>query len=332
MALFGLLCVAISFAGMFLMHNPALHNPALHEAAGVHPAIAGIDLFFACVYAFCLWTVVGLFRLRRWARYSAIVIGILIFTICGLLSALMFVLPHFARTAGKAAVSHAQLSLILTILIVIGIFYAATALIGLWLVVYFNLKRVRSAFATGGAALTEDQISADSEYNLWRGVVIAFACLMLAGSVFLLGMAWLRLPFMLFGMIFRGNSACIIALVFAAIQLFVGVGLLVRLRSAYWTAVGWQVFSVLSMALLLVPSYAARTLALGNEFSRRWMPFQMNAQINSTMGSAGFLSMQQHWLVMAGIGGIAMFLIFAYALFRCRRWYLGDDPMSTLYK
>ena len=96
----------------------------------------------------CFWTVVGLFRFRLWARYSMIVLGVLDFLFFASLSAGLvwlrsnpFVVAMEARPNPGMPVSPGAL------MIGLSAFYAVLALIGVWWVVYFNLARVRLAFA-----------------------------------------------------------------------------------------------------------------------------------------------------------------------------------------
>lgn len=315
-AVLGLLGVAFSFIGMFLMHNPALHHAARHEGASAQAVVAGTDLVLSGILVFCLWTVVGLFRLRRWARYSVVVVGILIFILASAMSALMLVLRHFVSASPKATMSLAQLSLISMVLVAFGAFYAVIALVGLWWAVYFNLKHVRRAFA-GGSAMIEGQTVVETPCGPWQVVVIVFACLMLFGSVMVLGLASLRMPFFWLGILIHGKSAIAVYLAFAIVQLFIGIGLLTKLRPAYWTAVGWQVFGVLNTALFLIPGYAARALAAGTEATRR---FTLPSPINQPAA----LHLQREFMVLGGALSLALILVFLYALLRCRRSYLGS--------
>lgn len=310
----GLLSVAWSFAGVFLMHNQVLPKGSAVEAT-----IGGVDLFFAGALLFCVWTAVGLFRLRPWARYSIITIGVLVFAFCGIISAAMFVLRHFAPTLAGMAGAAAPSPELGIVFVAIGLFYAASALIGVWWVVYFSLRGVRLAFATGGASMTVHEAIAASAYGPWRTVVVVLACLMLLGAAALALMAWLRPPLFLLGVVFRGNGSLALTLLLAALDLFIGVGLLVRLRAAYWTAVAYQAFGVLSMVLMLIPGYTARVLAAGSEFGRRFIA-------SPGVGSSTVVYMQRQFIVLGAIFGLAVMLLFLYALLRCRHWYLGEGP------
>lgn len=319
MALFGLLVIALSFAEMFLMDSPALH-----EAAGTRTTMAGFDLISACFFVFCLWTVVGLFRLRRWARYSVVVIGAALFLLSLAISALLLVVRRFIPAAPPAKMSAAQFHLASGLLIFIAVVYLAFALIGLWWVIYFNLKSVRRAFAAAkiGAILREEQPLPETPDGAWHAVVLAFACLMLFGSLIMLGLASLQVFFFL-GIIVYGKIAIAAYLIFAAIQLFVGIGLLRKLRPAYWTAIGWQVFGAINVALFLIPAYAARVLAAQSVVSGRFsFPLPTN--------QPAMLHMQREFMTLGGAISLVLMLFFLYALLRCRRWYVGGPEAQSI--
>ena len=86
------------------------------------------------------------------------------------------------------------------VMIAFGIFYAAIALIGVWWVVYFNLKSVRMAFA--GVRGESAALPVGNEYGLWLGVIIALGYFMLWGGVLTLVVAWFHAPMFLLGVVF----------------------------------------------------------------------------------------------------------------------------------
>jgi hypothetical protein len=150
MAAFELLSTAFSVVTLFL---------ARHAIAPAIPAVrillALIHLLMLAFVFWCFWTVVGLFRFRPWARYSVVTIGILDFLFFAALSAGLawlrgnpFVAAMDARPNPSMTFSPGALMLGLSA------FYALLALIGVWWTVYFNLARVRVAFAEPRPGLT----------------------------------------------------------------------------------------------------------------------------------------------------------------------------------
>jgi hypothetical protein len=144
MALFGLLCVAVSILTFFLKHDP------VPNIAVVRIIFAAFDLMLLVFVFWCLWTVVGLFRFKLWARYSIIVIGVLDFVFFALLSALMVFARNSPLIGGLDAHPNPGMPFSVgAMMLGLAAFYAALALIGVWWVVYFNLRQVRLAFASG---------------------------------------------------------------------------------------------------------------------------------------------------------------------------------------
>jgi hypothetical protein len=333
MSVFGLLGIGLAFASTFLMPNPALRQ----APGGLAIAAIG-DLILAGLLAFGLWTAIGLFRLRRWARYSVIVIGILIFLMWSGMAALMFVLPHFLPVAVKANLPAQEAGLISKVFVGIAIFELAIGLVGLWWAIYFNFKRVRLAFAAARGVLlptaapsmgeplaTTGAAPPAGQKSFWQVVTVVLAWLMLFGGVMILAFAWIRLPFFFLGITLRGNGSLAGMLVLAAIQIFAGAGLLRKLPSAYWTAVASQVIGILNAVSLLIPSIAARATEVSNEFSRLWIPQPPDSFINSTQ----LASFQRYSIMAGGVFSVLILLFFLYAFYRCRSWYLGDSRTAV---
>jgi len=92
-----------------------------------------------------IWTVVGLFQLKPWARFSILALGALDLCFFGVQCVGLLMLRgryDFSMTmpTGPGAV---QVS---TLLLEIAAFDAVLALIGVWWLVYFSLAHVRVAF------------------------------------------------------------------------------------------------------------------------------------------------------------------------------------------
>ena len=144
MGAFGLLSIAFSVVTLFLTSHAIA--PAIPT---VRILLAVVHLVLLAVVFWCFWSVAGLFRFRPWARYSIIVLGILDFLFFAALSAALvwlhgnpFVTAMDARPNPSMPFSPG------TLMLGLSAFYAVLALIGVWWVVYFNLSRVRLAFAS----------------------------------------------------------------------------------------------------------------------------------------------------------------------------------------
>jgi hypothetical protein len=147
---FGLLSLSFSIVTLFLTsHAIAPTIPT------VRTLLAVAHLLMLAAVFWCFWTVVGLFRFRRWARYSIVVIGILDFLFFAALSAgLVWLHGNPFITAMDARPNQSMPFSPGTLMLALSAFYALLALIGVWWVVYFNLARVRAAFAAARPGLT----------------------------------------------------------------------------------------------------------------------------------------------------------------------------------
>jgi hypothetical protein len=141
--LFGALVLAGSVAALFFTRNPLVPR-----IASVRIVLSAFDLLLLLLLCWCAWTVAGLFRLRSWARYSMLVIGVLDFLVFAVFCATMLLARRNPIVVGMDAHPNPGMPIPLGIMILtLAIIYGGIALIGLWWVVYFSLPPVRNAFA-----------------------------------------------------------------------------------------------------------------------------------------------------------------------------------------
>lgn len=309
MTAFGLLFVLLILFVTFFVHMP--HSPL---PPGAKAFLAIFCLIFLCIFAFCAWTVVDLYRMRSWARYSIVVLGILTTITFGAMCFLVLFALKFASARNPLAGSH------LGVILVAVTPGACLALIGVWWAVYFNLKHVREAFANArvpvNGLLVDGPVasiaSMSSEYEPWHSVVIGLAILMLLGGASQLAMVPLRLPLFLYGTVLQGNAALIMALLVGGVTLFAGIGLLRRVPAAYWTALVLEALGIVSIPLALRPSVQAQVASFQAALRQRFPPTRTPVQP---------YVFPQYFQVVIGILGLAVALVFIYALLRCRRWF-----------
>jgi hypothetical protein len=140
---FGAIGLVGSIAALFLTRNPLVPR-----IAAVRIILASFDLLLLLFLAWCAWTVVGLFRLRSAARYSIIAIGALDFVFFALLCAMMLLARQNPIVIGMDAHPNPAMPFPLGMMLLgLAVIYGAIAVIGLWWIVYFNLRPVRLAFA-----------------------------------------------------------------------------------------------------------------------------------------------------------------------------------------
>jgi hypothetical protein len=222
-SLFQLLMAVLTGFSAFVVHD-GLPHATNSRVPTAQPA--WLPWFLLAISAVCVglaaWgiiTSVGLFRMRRWARYSVQIIGgtLLVFGIPGML--MMFVLtdaPLPTPAGVDPAQAHAMQFVQKILFIEVELFYAAISAIGIWWLVYFNRKAVREAFtgASGSPALSRRPI-----------LITILAVLNFTGALMCTLMAMMPIPFGIFGLILHGWPKSFTLLTFAILIAVAGVGL-----------------------------------------------------------------------------------------------------------
>jgi hypothetical protein len=234
--LFVLMGLAMLFTAFVPIPRPAV-PPFLKIVTFV------MSFVMLAVAAWGITTAVGLFRLRSWSRWSILVFSALLAFMGGSSALMMAVIPFPPSPQVLPQVMDG-------IKIGITFFYGVLALIGAFWLFYFNTARVRSQFGTGAAA----------EGPGGRPLSVSIiAWLALVGGVFCAGAAFSPFPGMVFGLIFTGWAARVFYLVFAAMEIWIGTGLLRLNPLSRRVAIGMFGYTILNSALfVLLPGYAER--------------------------------------------------------------------------
>lgn len=144
MAFVGLLVAACSAFALFMTKTALIPRiPMVRLTVG----IADVLMFVAVILAVC--TIIGLFRLRLWARFSMIVLGAIDLVIFAFMAAAVLVGRVKWDMASLPIPGHPSVTLG-DIMLGLAAFYLLLALIGLWWLVYFNLRPVRLVFVAAG--------------------------------------------------------------------------------------------------------------------------------------------------------------------------------------
>ncbi len=295
---------------------------------GAAPSPAWMPAFMYVLSVFCLalaaWgiaTTIGLFRLRNWARYSVLVIGGGI-ALIGLCSALMCLLLVFIPiplppSADPSQVPNTQMFMSI-VFAVVALGYGVVGGIGVYWLVYFNLKRVRAVFAgtaielagaTGAFAGTPAQFpgaSAPFAAALPQTVqsrrpflISLYAVLNLIGAAGCLLMTVLPIPVVIFGFGLYGGQKTTLCLGFAAIQAAVGPGL--------WRLNEWARRLALAMTLL-------GAAQCGVYLVRPSLILRYTEEMNRTMGlTQPPIPERFQTILMGGSFGFSILLCFAIA-------------------
>jgi hypothetical protein len=198
--------------------------------AAIAAALAGLGI----------WTGIGVFRLRAWARMS-----ILIFAgFLGAWAALALIVTMLMPMPPEISAGARQ-----TFRGIAALMFGIPLAIAVWWLIQFNALSTKAAFASPvieGASPRPLSISIIG----WTGIVGGVGCLL-----------WIpiRLPAFLFGVTFNGWTAGVIYGLFGALSLYIGKGLLDLRERARLLAIGWFVFGFVHMCVVtLVPSVRQR--------------------------------------------------------------------------
>lgn len=141
----GLLIVAFSSFALFVAHSAIIPRiPSVRIVAG------GLDALILALVILGACTIVGLFRLKLWARYSITLLGLLDLVAFALMCAGVLVGRVKSGMASMPIPNNPSITLG-DILLWLACFLAVLALVGLWWMIYFNTGRVRKLFAASRA-------------------------------------------------------------------------------------------------------------------------------------------------------------------------------------
>ncbi|MGC2161644.1 MAG: hypothetical protein WA634_07040 [Silvibacterium sp.] len=151
MAVVGLLITAGLAVAMFV-----IKSPLIPRIPSVRIAVGGLGALILALVILAACTIVGLFRLKIWARYSMILLGLLDLLVFGLITAGVLIGRVKSGMAALPIPNHPSLTLG-DIMLGLASFYAVLALIGVWWMIYFNLDGVRLAFVDAEARLRAER-------------------------------------------------------------------------------------------------------------------------------------------------------------------------------
>ncbi len=241
-----------------------------------------ICVFFIALAAWGILTAVGLIRMRRWARYSILVIGGISagFGLLSLLASLLMMMVPLPAPANMDP-SQAQTVRAMTGIAFgcIAFFYAIICAVGIFWLVYFNRQKVRDAFAgaTGEAAESRRPI-----------LISVLAVLNFIGAGSCLLCLFLPIPAAVFGWILHGWGKAALYFCFAALTALVGAGLWQLKGWGWWLALAMQAFGLVNVVVyLLRPSLWLRYTAEINQIMLPAQP-QLPERFQTMMYSASF--------------------------------------------
>jgi len=241
--------------GVFMLLAPSLVPPNSPQP----PFAQAIMVITATVLFGCaLWGVltgVGLFRMRRWARISIVVIGALLVIFCGLSLLMIFIVPQLTPEFEPASGMGIVVGIMFT-------FYLIPIAFGVWWLIYFNRTAVKAAFLAGASVSAKEGPRRPLSIAVIAWHAIAFGIMTTPYAL----SSW---PAFFFGIVLTGWVAKLIYFSFGAAELAIGAGLL-KLKPWSHTAAVW--FCTLTMVLNTMSAFLPDKAARMNEMTRDHPP------------------------------------------------------------
>src|SRR5450759_57572 len=232
-SIFALLVAAV------LVASPHIAPPQSQPPNSAQVVIAGAAMF-AALAGIGIWTSVGLFRLRPWARTAILVIAgfLAAGSIFSLVISMAVPMPPEITASTEHIVRRTMAAM-----------FGIPLAIAVWWLIQFNTPSTKAAFASPIAGPASPR-PLSITIIAWASIVGVAPCLFAILT---------RTPAFLFGAIFNGWIAGVIYAFFGALSLYIGKGLLDLRERARVLAIGWFGFGFVHLSLVtLVPSLRQR--------------------------------------------------------------------------
>jgi hypothetical protein len=265
--------IALLFAAI-LAATPLIVIGQAQPPKAMPQIVIVVEAIFAALAGLGIWTAIGVFRLRSWARTSMLIFAGFFGAWAALTLLVTMVMPLPQELTAGTGQFRGMMALIF------GIPLAIAA----WWLIQFNTQSTKAAFASPVAEGASPRPLSISIIG-WTGIVGG-------ASTFLL--IPLPLPVFLFGATFNGWSAGVIYGLFGALLLYIGKGLLDLRERARLLAIGWFVFGFVHMCVVtLVPSVRQRMFEAQKTFELNQpnpMPLDQGVLMYLTVGFATVLA------------------------------------------
>jgi len=249
-ALFLLLLSVVSvFTSVFASRQPS-------TAAMPHFVtylFVALSIFYAALGVWAILTVIGILRLRAWARYSILIIG------GGL--AVTDAFAAFGTLVGRtmlptleAQQPAADPRVMSMVFFVLAAAYLLVAAVGIWWLIYFNLRPVRELFSNQAMPVPSSGIAISSFSKAPTAIKIIGGFLLFSAVCCLL-FVFLPFPAFLLGFIVPPAAAHVLYLCFAALAALMGYGLLKLKESARLTTIAFLILGYCNILLSVLPWY-----------------------------------------------------------------------------
>jgi hypothetical protein len=210
-----------------------------------------LSLFYAALAVWSIWTLVGLVRMRSWARYSILVIAGCVTLFGGIATLTSIAMPFLMRNAQLATQTAPNPDLLRGTFLFMGVISGIFTAVAIALLVYYNLAKTRALFQQY-APVNLDPPNTSTGRPRPTAITIISWFFLISGP-FMLIYALLPIPAYVLGFVVYGIAARMVYATFALVTFALGYGLF-RLRSEARIAfIAWIAFGFLNMAAILTP-------------------------------------------------------------------------------
>ena len=297
--------VGMGFAAFAVRNLPPAPQPVMpgYPPIGSPPAqlvtifLILYTVFLAALATWAIITLIGLLRLKNWARYSVLVIGgcIVALSLMMIFGAVVAatMMPMMTASAAKLPAHTMQVVFLFE-----GIIFAIFGGIGIWWLVYFNLRSTKAVFRPEFSAASAPAYGLDhaifpappgtpppplyavpavyapaGRFSNVPIPVVVIACLSLLGGVITIPYVFLPFPGFIAGFILSPVASRVFYLAAGLTALGLGVGLL-QLNN--WARIVMNVllaFGVVNLAVLVTPWGRSRMMAFSAQmYGQMHMP------------------------------------------------------------
>jgi hypothetical protein len=244
-------------AGIFADKN----HPFIASAPAATPhfflyLMLAVAVFYAMLAAWATLTVIGILRLRSWARYSILIIGGGLAVLWSLCRRGHPRQPHHApkplRSTTQCRSAHP-----LRCLFVLTAFYLFVSAIGVWWLIYFNLRAIRDLFS-GTRFQIPSSTGIPASPNPVPTPIKIIAVFLFIGSACCLLCLFLPFPAFFLGFILPLTATQVLYLALAALAAFAGYGLLRLKESARLLTMASLILGFCNVAMAALPWYQSR--------------------------------------------------------------------------
>ncbi len=259
------------------------------QPEGRTPITIGSVLFFLALGALGIWTAIGLFRLRAWARTSILVFAGFLAVSCLIMLVMASMMPLPAVPNAEPGAARMTRPVLIAIF---GIPFA----IGVWWLFQFNRKGTIAAFSSGAPTAAPARPLSISIIG-WVNVIGGISCLFPILA---------RIPAFMFGVEFTGWSAGVVYAFFGALSIYIGRALLDLRERGRRFAIGWFVFSLVHIGVVtFVPTLRRRMLDMQRrveESQAQPAPFDAAVFANVTFVLVALMALAAIWFLVRNRG------------------------------